>query len=183
MIGYLSILGAVVVGGVFYMRGTVEAQNPYDARISSVGDHIHEGAHNLRGISNLVGAWAVVLGLAAVAIWIARKFYVEVKKRQWPDFDLTKSTMLYLRRHHILLGWATLFAVSAHGIYYLLLYPDKLTQIVTGLVAWGSLVVLVALGVLLDYKIIGKQKSRSIRIYHFAWAVVFILGMLVHLML
>jgi hypothetical protein len=174
--GYLSILAALLAGVVFYTQSAVDT---HGAQVGRVG----AGGHNLKGISNLVGAWAVVLGVAAVAIWVTRKIYIQVKKRQWPDFDLTKSTMLYLRRHHILLGWATLVTVSAHGIYYLLQYPNKQTQIVTGLIAWGALVVLVALGLLLDFKIQSKQKSRRVRVSHFALAAFFIIGMLIHLML
>ncbi len=135
-----------------------------------------------RGLSNQLGAWSVLAACLAVGIWVSRKMYIQVKKRKVPDFDLAKQTLLYLRKHHILLGWATIATASAHGIYYLLLYPNRRGEIYTGLIAWLALAMLIGLGVWLDYRLAAKKSPKQVRMYHITLAVIFILAMFLHVM-
>lgn len=161
---FILILSALYLSVVFYLHANT----------------MHERTD--RGLSNLLGDWAMVVGISAAAMWIARKIYIKVKKRQFPDFNVTQTTLIYLRKHHILLGWTTVFTASAHGIYYLLRYPDKQGQIYTGLFAWGALVLLVGMGLMLDFKIKKRQRARKVRVYHIILATLFMVGMLVHVM-
>lgn len=87
---------------------------------------------------------------------------------------------MFLRKHHILLGWLTVLLSTAHGVYYLLQYPNKSGEITTGLIAWSALLLLAAIGVVLDYNIASKKKAKSVRLYHFAFAAVFLIAMILH---
>lgn len=131
--------------------------------------------------SNVLGASALCSAGAAVAIWIVRKVYIEVKRRKFPDFDVTRQTLLFLRKHHILFGWATILAASAHGVYYLLLYPYRQLQVFTGSIAWLCLVFLAGVGVWLNEKLTTKKmNSKRTRMHHFTWAVIFLFFLAVH---
>ena len=130
--------------------------------------------------SNQYGALGMLAGGGAVAIWVLRKAYVLVKKRQFSDFEVTRSTLLFLRRHHILLGWATLMTGTAHGIYFLLRYPNRLFEVYTGLLTLVLLVVLAGMGIWLDYRLAAKQRSKRVRGSHIALAVGFLVTLLIH---
>lgn len=136
----------------------------------------------IQAVSNGLGALSVAAGSAAIGIWVARKLYIEIKKRKIPDFQLTRTALLFLRRHHILLGWTTLLVATSHGIYYLMNYPNRAVNIFTGLFAWLMLALLVSLGSWLDYKLKAKQKMKKVRLYHMAIAFIFIAGMVIHIL-
>ncbi|UOF92471.1 hypothetical protein LSG31_10095 [Fodinisporobacter ferrooxydans] len=159
----LGLLSFVATIGFYKFA---DAQNPF--------------LYPFRGISNLFGGLSVAVGVAAVSIWILRKLYVEIKKRKIPDFELTRAALLFLRKHHILLGWLTIVTAGAHGIYYMLQYPNQAFRIYTGLVAWILLVILAGLGAFLNYKLRDKQKSKTTRLYHIVFAIFFLAGMVIH---
>jgi hypothetical protein len=136
----------------------------------------------VKEISNLFGDCAVVVGITAVSIWIVRKGYIELKKRKIPDYDITRAMLLFLRKHHILLGWTTILTATAHGTYYVMRYPNKQFEIFTGLFAWSVLAILVMVGVFLDYRLKERLRTKRIRVYHIVLAVLFMAGIAVHVM-
>lgn len=162
--GYAALI--VAIGSIVYFWGHTQAQSWHHSRV--------------RELSNLYGAGAMAAGFAAVAVWVSRKVYIEVKKRKIPDFELTRATLLYLRKHHMLLGWITLAVAAAHGVYYLLLWPFRWFEVITGVVALGILALLVPIGLRLNAKIKAKQKSKRNHALHFTIAIVFIIAMVVH---
>jgi hypothetical protein len=132
-------------------------------------------------LSNLFGALSVSASFAAVIVWIVRKIYIQVKKRSIPDFELTKVTLLFLRKHHISLGWLAIMVATAHGVYWLLRYPNFRGRTFTGLTAWVTLALLVVFGACLDYRIKVKILPKKIRLYHITLAIVFIVAMFLHI--
>ncbi len=136
----------------------------------------------LRGSSNLLGNIALGASIAAVGIWVIRKIYLEIKKREIKDYNITKQSALFLRKHHILIGWVVIFASTAHGIYFLLNYPNRQNEIYTGLFIWLALVFLAGIGAFFDFKLKDKRKHKKIRIYHITFSVLFLLGLIIHVM-
>ncbi|KEO84910.1 hypothetical protein EL26_02550 [Tumebacillus flagellatus] len=135
-----------------------------------------------RGLSNQNGVFGMIVGGAAIAIWVARRIYVEMKKRKLPDFELTRQAILFLRKNHIVFGWITLVTVTAHGLYYLFVSTNKTFEVYTGWISWGVLVVLTLLGVFFDKKLADKQKIKRVKLYHIGFAFVFAAGALLHML-
>lgn len=135
-----------------------------------------------RGLSNKNGILAICIGGAALAIWVARKVYVEMKKRQHPNYELTRQAVMFLRANHILFGWLALVTATAHGIYYLVVKTDRAFEVYTGWFAWGTLCVLTAMGIWFDKRLTEKKKIKNIKLYHIGLAFLFAAGALLHLL-
>ncbi|TCS81033.1 hypothetical protein [Tepidibacillus fermentans] len=135
-----------------------------------------------RGLSNQLGAMGLIFGISALGIWVSRKIYVIMKKKKLNDRGVLRHLTTFLHKHHVLLGWITIFSSTAHGIYYLLNYPNKQTAIITGIIAWTILILLSLFGVVMEYKLKEKMKHKKVRIYHFMLGLFFIVGLIIHVM-
>jgi len=132
------------------------------------------------GMSQLLGALSLLVAFATISIWIVRRIYIEIKKRNIPDFNIAKTTLLILKKHHVLLGWATLLTATAHGLFYILHYPNRSDRIYTGLLAWTALILLMVFGTWLDYRLTVRVRAKQIRMYHVALASLFMITMIIH---
>jgi hypothetical protein len=135
-----------------------------------------------RGLSNQNGVFAMIVGGAALAIWVVRKVFVELKKREVPNYELTKQAIQFFRKNHIVFGWVTLVTVTAHGLYYLFISTNKQWEVYTGWISWGSLCVLTLLGIFFDKRLADKQTIKRVKLYHIGFAFVFTAGALLHML-
>ncbi|MGZ4123841.1 MAG: hypothetical protein ACXVOI_11645 [Tumebacillaceae bacterium] len=134
-----------------------------------------------RGLSDQNAVWAMIVGSCALMIWVVRRIYIELKRREVPNYELTKHAILFFRKNHIVFGWVTLITVTAHGLYYLFVYSDKRWDVYTGWSSWGALCVLALLGVFFDKKLTSRQSIKRVKIYHIGLAFVFVVGVTLHM--
>jgi hypothetical protein len=132
-------------------------------------------------MSNGTGIVALGLAIGAVSIWVARRLYVEMKKRKIPYYDIPRHVLLFLREHHMFIGWLTLITATAHAVYYLLRIPHKMDRGLTGLTAWMLLAILASLGYWFQRGLQRKQHLKQVRTLHVVIAVVFLFVLILHI--
>lgn len=164
LVGYLLIGISISIIPLFYLYSN--NQNVFTWRL----------------FSNQFADIGVAVSIGAFGLWISKKIFLEIRKRDIQDFGIIRYLIIFLRKHHVMIGWLAIFSTSAHGIYYILSYPNKQTEIVTGIITWGLLIILGGFGAFLDYKFKEKRKHNKIKVYHIVLSVIFMVGLIIHVL-
>lgn len=141
--------------------------------------------------SNVLGALAILITLYSCAQWLARKFYVSVKRWAMPLLvRWSRHIFLFFREHHQFLGWIVFATATAHACFFLpsllqmpvqeIFYKSAMTS---GFFAWGVLALLVLLGLIIDSATRQKRPVKNVRLVHILLALVFVGGIGIHLLL
>lgn len=125
-------------------------------------------AQSLEGMSNSMGSFAFLWGLAAVFILFSKWLFRRLHSKHVDDRNVVRRILLLAKNHHDLFGWVTLAAATSHGIYFLFHKPKHLSEFYSGVGAWAALAFLVFSGILMKYT--GKRTNRTkiLRISHIA---------------
>ncbi len=95
-----------------------------------------------------VGSLGFLVSFHAANLWVVRHMYDGTKKGPSAFFPTqVRVLLLFLRKHHVLLGSLTLLAVLSHMSFYVPTLAERgLYKVVTGFVALGVLLLVVVLG-------------------------------------
>ena len=174
-IGCLIFAACIIIG----LLPVVEAQSLQSNEMLAKG-------------SVLLGILAIFVTLYSFCEWTTRRWYVFIKKRTQSWLMCTaRGLFLYMRAYHQWFGWIVFATSAAHGVFFVVLLfvlpadvpPSGVTGIITGLVAFGILTLLAALGLWIDHKVKHKQLSTKMRLFHFVTAFAFVISIVIHLFL
>ena len=98
----------------------------------------------------LFGGLSSVAAAMALTFWGVNRLEARLKKWGFEDFGLVRQWVRFLRAHHTVIGWATLATAAAHTLYFASISLDFSAHAITGWMALGTLVALVAAGVRLN---------------------------------
>jgi hypothetical protein len=120
-----------------------------------------------------------------------RGWYLFIKKKALPALARwSRTILLFFRNQHLFFGWLVLVTATAHAFFFVpamlgLPLQEVLNEsgIATGLIAWGLLLCLVALGLWIAYAVRHKRRFQRLRLVHVIVALVFIAGFLLHIVL
>ncbi|ENQ3105202.1 hypothetical protein ACEOWJ_001168 [Bacillus cereus] len=134
----------------------------------------------LKGLNKNLGSLAEYGAIAAGSLWLFRNIWLFLHKRKVIVAKYTKELYMLLKRYHMFIGYAV-FAVSvSHGIYFLIVGSRHMTLIYSGIFTLIGLIFLVIAGILLD-RLKDKKKYVTYRKAHQIVAIIFGIGLLVHL--
>ncbi len=130
----------------------------------------------------IYGAFSLGVAVYSASQWIMRQGYLLLKRRAWSFLvRATRQVFLFLRAHHQLFGWVVLATATAHGLSYIFLIgrvsPEAL---ISGVILWLILLILTALGLLIEYRIKQKRLARRARWLHSVLALIFFVAFLTH---
>ncbi len=134
--------------------------------------------------SNLTDKIAAIVTLLSLGLWASRHLYIELKKRRVPSLpELVRPIFLLLRKTHPAWGWIVLAAATIHALYYFLPLQYFNRRMLTGIVAWGILLLLFILGLRFQAILSKKLRKKYVRSPHVLAAATFIIAMGVHIFL
>lgn len=123
---------------------------------------------NLEGMSNTLGTFSFLWGLAALFVLFSKRLYHRIHMKNTNDEDIVRRILLLAKNHHNLFGWVTLAAATAHGIYFLFHQPHNWSEFYTGAGAWAALVALAVSGIRMDHFAKGPKSIMATRVWHLA---------------
>ncbi len=132
-----------------------------------------------------IGTLGLLVSFHAANQWAARHVYLILKKGP-PAFVTphVRAILLFLRKHHWLLGSLTLLTALSHMLFYLPSLLDRqLTKVVTGFAALGVLLLLVALGLWMvtHQRLYKRPIPLAIRRTHALLSILFLFSLALHI--
>ena len=152
-------------------------------------DQPNQFPQNMAAIGSMTGLIAVVGAFYAFGQYIARGWYLLVKKRLCSrGANASRNMLRFLRTIHQFIGWSVLVISSVHALVYIpwLLAPPRAmplssTALLTGIIAWGILALLIGLGLWIEWAIRHKHLATKTRLIHIITAGTFFVVVLVHI--
>lgn len=97
--------------------------------------------------SNLLGAVSFVIGVYAASQWLARQWFVQLKKRTTSFLiQQSRNFLIFIRKQHVFFGWIIVAAAFAHMAFYIPAFQEQPSEIITGFIAIGILALMTILG-------------------------------------
>jgi hypothetical protein len=154
----------------------------------AIQSHSWQALDPLQAPSSTMGFLSFLVACYSLGQWIARRWYLIIKKASWGALvKLSRNILLILREHHALFGWLVFATATAHMLVYTLLVlgPDQkntrlVTDVITGGIAWIVLLALLLLGLLVERAIKENAQLKKLRSIHFITALVFVLFVIIH---
>lgn len=168
----IAALVAVLLLGYYYYLLSSHGIGEFDLRTTEGGaggmrPPEGEGLEGIGEIFTTLGTVAVFLGVSGFS-W----FWFKMKIKS-PSM-LVRKTGKLLHSVHKPLGWANLFVIAVHGIYFLIVKPDD-NKIYTGLAGFVILFMIVGYGFLIN-----KVRNKWMRTVHRSLGLLWVPVLLLH---
>lgn len=137
--------------------------------------------YSLEGVSNAIGTFGFLWGLAAVFIFFSKRLFRRLKSKRVKDGDVVRRIVLLAQDHHNLFGWVTLVAATGHGVYFLFHRPNTWAEFYSGVGAWIALVLLATSGIFIGRLRKSPARSKAILISHMALTAGYAGAILLHI--
>lgn len=135
---------------------------------------------NLHSMSDALGSFAFLWGLAAVFMLFSKRLFRSFRNNHVNGVDVVRRILLLAKNHHNLFGWVTLAAATAHGVYFLFHAPQNWSEFDSGIGAWVALVLLAVSGMLLGNVAKRPQRARVVRVSHVALTAGYVGAIVLH---
>ena len=135
------------------------------------------------GLAGIMGVFSFGIGIYALEEWVARRWYLTVKRGSLAFITRSaRDFYLFVRQHHNFFGWIVLLTASAHSIL-LLLQVNQLHfgAVWSGFLAWGIAGVLFMLGLIADRAMRRKQIFAGLRVWHIGFSLAFFTAIIIHI--
>lgn len=136
---------------------------------------------NLERMSNTLGVFSFLWGLAAVFIFASKRLFRRLHNKRVNDGDVVRRILLLVKDHHNLFGWVTLAAATAHGFYFLFHAPNTWFEFYSGVGAWFALVLLAVSGMWIGHVAKVPNRVKVMRISHIALTIGYAGAILLHI--
>ncbi|PEA53957.1 hypothetical protein CON64_15255 [Bacillus pseudomycoides] len=134
----------------------------------------------LKGLNKNLGSLAEYGAIAAGSLWLFRNIWLFLHKKKMTVAKYTKELYMLFKQYHMLIGYAVFAVATSHGIYFLLVGSRHMIRIYSGIFTFIGLVLVAIAGILL-HKLKDKKKYIAYRKAHQIVAIIFGIGLLVHL--
>ncbi|MGG2015137.1 hypothetical protein [Bacillus sp. S10(2024)] len=134
----------------------------------------------LKGLNKNLGSLAEYGAIVAGFLWLFRNIWLLLYKRKVTVAKYTKELYMLLKQYHTFIGYAVFTVAVSHGIYFLIVGSRNKILIYSGIFTLIGLVLVTIAGILL-HKLKDKKKYVTYRKAHQIVAIIFGIGLLVHL--
>lgn len=140
------------------------------------GDQMH-----VKGLNKQLGSLGEYGTIVAASLWFLRHIWLFLYRNKLHGFKVMKEFYILVKKFHTLIGYAILSVAITHGVYFFIKGSHHVIQIYSGIFAFICLTLLGFVGILL-HKSNNKKKFIVYRKTHQIAAVLFGIGLLIHLM-
>lgn len=142
-----------------------------------LGDQIE-----LKSVNKTLGSLGEYGTIAAISLWFLHHIWLFLHKNKISEFKYMKELYMLAKKYHMFIGYAVLAVATTHGVYFFIKGSHHMIQIYSGIFAFCILVLLSSVGILLNRS---KNINKSVlyRNLHQMIAILFGLGLIIHLML
>jgi len=135
---------------------------------------------NVQWLNKKLGSLGEYGAIIAASLWFLRQIWLFLKKKNMHGFKMIKELYLFIKQFHVLIGYAVIAVATTHGIYFLIKGSRHIILIYSGIF---SLLALIALGIagFVLQKSNQKTKLKKYRKVHQIIAIIFGIGLLIHL--
>ncbi len=135
------------------------------------------------GIASLMGVFSFGVGIYAIGEWLARRWYLTVKRVGLAFISrAARDFYLFVRQHHNFFGWIVLITAWAHALAFLpLLDQVSFGAVWSGALAWVAVTLLFCLGLLTDRRMQLKRRVPRLRRWHIGLGFTFFAIILLHI--
>ncbi|OJE36103.1 hypothetical protein BAQ47_20745 [Bacillus tropicus] len=137
-------------------------------------------ALNVKGLNKKLGTFGEYGAILAASLWFLRHIWLFFKKKDIIGFNVIKNLYLFIKKFHVLIGYAVLAVSITHGVYFLLTGSRHILIIYSGIF---SLFILIVLGII-GFFLQKHNEKRNLILYrksHQIIAIIFGIGLLIHL--
>lgn len=175
--GLKTICFLLIAAGIFYALLTV---TDGWSRLREVWPPFLS-TRSLNRIAKKLGSLAGLFTIGAAGLWTVKTLFIQLKNRNMGIGQALKEPLMFLRKHHVLLGLTVLGLAFGHGTYFLVLLHGTGGKVYTGLAAFFLLAILAGAGVWLKFAAPKRKTVSSSRKIHAALALLFVIALLLHL--
>ncbi|OEH94291.1 hypothetical protein [Bacillus solimangrovi] len=119
----------------------------------------------------------IIFSIAAIALLLFRKLWMPIRKDQNNVSNIMRKSWLFLKKRHVLFGWITAAAATAHSVYFLVFLPEQMDVVVSGSIVAIIMIILVILGQYLNNK---TKLNPLIGKVHLWLGVIFFISLMYH---
>ncbi|EJS63030.1 hypothetical protein [Bacillus cereus] len=134
----------------------------------------------LKGLNKNLGSLAEYGAIVAGSLWLFRNIWLYFHKKKIAVAKYIKELYMLLKQYHMFIGYAVLSVATCHGIYFLMVGSRHMIRIYSGIFTLIGLVLVAIVGILL-HKLKDKKKYIKYRKAHQIVAIIFGIGLLIHL--
>lgn len=141
---------------------------------------IYGNVLNVKWLNKKLGSFGEYGAILAASLWILRHVWLFLKQKNIIGFKLIKDVYLFMKKFHVLIGYAVLAVSITHGVYFLLKGSRHLFIIYSGIF---TLIILIILGIV-GFFLQRHNKKTNLILYkkaHQIIAIIFGIGLLIHL--
>ncbi|WP_436864674.1 hypothetical protein [Bacillus fungorum] len=141
---------------------------------------IYGNVLNVKGLNKKLGSFGEYGAILAASLWFLRHVWLFFNKKNIIGFKLIKDLYLFIKKFHVLIGYAVLAVSTTHGVYFLLKGSRHILIIYSGIF---SLFILIILGVV-GFSLQKRNKKTNFILYRKAHQIIAIIsgiGLLIHL--
>ncbi|MFE6138445.1 hypothetical protein [Bacillus sp. NPDC057893] len=135
---------------------------------------------NVKWLNKKLGSFGEYGAILAASLWFLRQIWLFLKKKNMHGFKMIKELYLFIKQFHVLIGYAVIAVATTHGVYFLIKGSRHIILIYSGIFSLLALITLGVAGFVLQ-KSNQKTKLKMYRKTHQIIAVIFGIGLLIHL--
>ncbi|TPV42196.1 hypothetical protein [Bacillus dicomae] len=141
---------------------------------------IYGNVLNVKWLNKKLGSLGEYGAIFAASLWFLRHVWLFSKKKNIIGFNLIMNLYLFIKKFHVLFGYAVLAVSITHGVYFLLKGSRHILIFYSGIF---SLIILITLGIIGFFLQRYNKKTNWIlyRKAHQIIAIIFGIGLLIHL--
>ncbi|MDA1600594.1 hypothetical protein ACQVPW_14305 [Bacillus cereus] len=141
---------------------------------------IYGNVLNVKGLNKKLGSFGEYGAILAASLWFLHHVWLFFKKKNIIGVKLIKDLYLFIKKFHVLIGYAVLAVSITHGVYFLLKGSRHIFIFYSGIF---SLFILIILGIV-GFSLQKHNKKTNLKLYrkaHQIIAIIFGIGLLIHL--
>ncbi|WP_242213392.1 hypothetical protein [Bacillus cereus group sp. BfR-BA-01383] len=135
---------------------------------------------NVKWLNKKIGSIGEYGAIIAALLWFLRHLWLFLKKKNIHVFKKVKELYLFIKKFHVLIGYAVISVATTHGVYFLLNGSQHILLFYSGIFSLLTLIVLGCVGFFL-HQTNKKTKLIMYRKLHQIFAIIFGIGLLIHL--
>ncbi|EJS68931.1 hypothetical protein CN425_08005 [Bacillus cereus] len=141
---------------------------------------IYGNVLNVKWLNKKLGSFGEYGAIIAASLWFLRQIWLFLKKKNILGFKFFKELYLFIKKFHVLIGYAVIAVSITHGLYFFIKGSRHILLIYSGIFSLLTLIVLGFIGFFLQK----PNKKTNLILYrkaHQIIAVIFGIGLLIHL--
>jgi hypothetical protein len=141
---------------------------------------MYVNALNVKGLNKKLGSFGEYGAIIAASLWFLRHIWLFLKNKNIQGFKKVKEIYLFVKKFHVLIGYAVIAVTITHGVYFLIKGSRHILLIYSGIFSLLAIIVLGIVGFYLQ-RINNKEKFVMYKKVHQMIVIIFGIGLFIHL--